>query len=563
MSARFTALFCGAGGDITGLIEAGYELAVGANHWDRAIETVSANYREADFLCTDINHYDMRRLPRTEVLWASVICTEISPAGGNKKLRGQGVLELEELGHVPNEAYERTRACALDVIRATEVHRYKAVIVENVVEFARDWELYDWWIEGMKHLGYNVQVVNASAAHMHDDGNLPAPQWRDRIYIVFTHTSVPLPDLTLRPPSWCFACGQVVEGVQTWKRTDRRRVGKFGQQYEFRCPRRPCGQSVVEPFVLPAIAALDLSDVGERIGDRKRPLAAKTMARIEWGLREFAEPVVAQVAGNTFEAGEYKRAWPASTSPLSARQATGCDALVQPPLVVNSNHDDNRTFPAGEAPLPVRSVKIGEGIVSPPMVVPNRSNGRARASDGEPLHTVTRSTSDMVVQPFVTMLRNNGTATGVADEPVATVAAGGNHHALTTPPGAFYVKNYGGNARPPHLAKPLTDPLGTITSIDHHALVIPYRKGARPRRAGDLPLPTVSTIEAAGLLRPLTIDPMDCFYRVLRPGEHFAAQRFPGEYVVHGNIGERTMQAGNAVPCNAAHWIGRRLAAVL
>jgi DNA (cytosine-5)-methyltransferase 1 len=528
VSARFTALFCGAGGDITGLIEAGYELVVGANHWDRAIETVSSNYRDADFLCTDINHYDMRRLPRTEVLWASVICTELSPAGGNKKLRGQQVLDLEEQGHVPTEAYERTRACALDVIRATEVHRYKAIIVENVVEFARDWELYDWWIEGMKHLGYNVQVVNASAAHLWSEDNPPAPQWRDRIYIVFTHETVRLPDLTLRPPSWCFVCDQVVEGVQSWKRTDRRRVGKFGQQYEFRCPRTPCGQAVVEPFVLPAIAALDLTDVGERIGDRKRPLAAKTMARIEWGLREFAEPVVAQVAGNTYEAGEYKRAWPATSSPLSARQATGCDALVQPPLVV-----------------------------------PNRERGRARPAGEEPMPTVTRSTSDLVVQPFITMARRHGTATGITDEPVATVTAGGNHHALTTPPGAFYVKNFGGNARPEHMAKPLSDPLGTVTTIDHHALVIPYRKGARPRRAADQPIPTVSTRESAGVLHPLTIDPMECFYRVLRPREHFGAQRFPLDYRVAGNIGEQTMQAGNAVPCNAAHWIGRRLAEVL
>jgi DNA (cytosine-5)-methyltransferase 1 len=355
--------------------------------------------------------------------------------------------------------------------------------------------------------------------------------------------------------------------------------------------------------VLPAIAALDLTDVGERIGDRKRPLAAKTMARIEWGLREFAEPIVAQVAGNTYEAGGYKRAWPTSSSPLSARQATGTDAVIQPPplfiknyggmdeakyrahpadrsplgavtaqdshglvtspLVVNSNHDDTRVLPADGAPLSTRSTKIGEGIVTPPMVVPNRQGGRARRSDGDAMPTVTTSTSDFVVQPFITMMRRNGHATGVADEPVATVAAGGNHHALTTPPGAFYVKNYGGNAKPEHLAKPLTDPLGAITTIDHHALVIPYRKGARARRAGDEPLPTVSTRESAGLLAGLSIDPMDCFYRVLRPREHFNAQRFVTGYIVHGNIGEQTMQAGNAVPVNAARWIGRRLAEVL
>lgn len=599
----FTSLFCGAGGDITGLVEAGFELQLGANHWDRAIETVSSNYRDADFLCADINFYDMRRLPRSDILWASVICTEVSPAGGRKRSRNQGSLDLEELGHVPNEAYERTRACALDVVRAAEVHRYKAVVVENVVEFARDWELYDWWVRGMCQLGYNVQVLNVSAAHVYDDDNAPAPQWRDRIYIVFTHKTVPLPDLTIRPPSWCFVCEEVVEGVQSWKSNAPNPVGKYGQrnQYVYRCPHRKCETSIVEPYVLPAIAALDLTDLGVRIGDRKRPLAANTMARIEWGLREFAEPVIAQVAGNTYERPGYHRAWPATRAPLSTRQATGCDAvtippvyiknyggagearyrchpadaqplgtvtaqdshglLTGPPLVVNSNHDDTRTYQADEAPMSVRSVKIGEGVVTP-LVVPNRTSGRARAVHAEPMPVVTTSTSDCVVQPFLTVLRRNGKATTVND-PMATVAAQGNHHGLAVPPGSFLVKNYGGNAQPQHLSMPVTEPFGTVTTKDHHALVIPYRKGSVARRADGQPLPTVSTRESAGVLRPLTIDPMDCFYRVVRWREHASAQRFPVGYQFTGNIGERTMQAGNAVPCNAAHFIGKRLMGVL
>ena len=151
MSLTFTDIFCGAGGSSIGLTGAGLELRLAANHWDRAIETHAANFRDAEHLCADVNNYDMRRLPKTDILWASPICTEISPAGGRRrKARGQGDL-LEDAGYIAPAAFDRTRATFHDVIRATEVHRYSAVLVENVVE-ATEWELFDWWLGGMQLL---------------------------------------------------------------------------------------------------------------------------------------------------------------------------------------------------------------------------------------------------------------------------------------------------------------------------------------------------------------------------------------------------------------------------
>lgn len=563
MSFTFKDLFCGAGGSIDGLVAAGGELVVGANHWDRAIETVSANHPYADFICADINAYDMRRLPRTQVLWASVICTELSPAGGNRKHHGQ--LALEEYGHVPSAAYERTRACALDVVRATEIHRYDVVVVENVVEFARDWELYDWWVEGMCKIrpGYRVEVVNVSAAHVGAPDNDPAPQWRDRIFIVFVKDGIPMPDLEPRPVSWCFSCEELVEGVQTWKRRDRRRIGKYGQQYVYRCPRSACDHSVVEPLVLPAAAAIDWSDTGQRIGDRPKPLAPATLRRIRAGLEMFAQPVVATVAGNTYEAGEYRRVWPAEGSPLMARQATGTDALACPPVVVNANHDDARPYPAEGAPFATRTAKIGDGIATAPFVVVNRNHNRPRAAGTEPLAPMTTGTSQALVQPFVTMLRRNGEATGVDDEPLATVAAAGRHHALTVPPGAFVVKNHGGVGYGPihHMTKGVDEPLPAVVAKPNLSLVVPYRRTNRTRTTAE-PLHAVSTVESAGLCS-IELAVEECHYRMLKPREHLRAQRFRDSYVVKGNLGEQTMQAGNAVPCNVAQWIGERIAAVL
>jgi DNA (cytosine-5)-methyltransferase 1 len=473
MSFTFTDLFCGAGGSISGMVEAGAELVLGANHSAKAIETVSTNFNTADFLCTDINNYDMRCLPKTQVLWASVICTQMSPAGGRKKHKGQGILELEMEGHVRNEDYERTRACALDVIRATEVHRYDAVIVENVVEFATTWELYDWWVTGMCLLkpGYNVQVLNVSAAHVYGEGNDPAPQWRDRIFIVFTKKGIPLPDLEVRPPSWCWGCEDVVEARQAWKKAEGRRIGKYGQQYIYRCP--TCGAEA-EPFVLPAVAALDLDDLGTRIGDRERPLADNTMARIEWGIRTFWAPIVAQVAGNTFErpASGYRRAVPAEGSPLTTRQGTGCDALVNP-IMVNgqSGGVERRVTPTDGAPLGAIQAQ-GRGhhqLLCPPLTIKNNNGGAGEAHHRA--HPASDPLGSLTASPTQALLTNSA-----------------NDDNRTRPAGAG----------------PLPTATGKIGyGLVHPPLVVPRRTGGRARPADGGLLPAATSSGSVDLVQPL------------------------------------------------------------
>jgi DNA (cytosine-5)-methyltransferase 1 len=472
----FTDIFCGAGGSSNGLVAAGMELKLAANHWQRAIETHAANHPGAEHICADVNNYDMRRLPSTDILWASPICTEISPAGGRKRTKGQ--LSLLEYGSVPDTAWERTRATAYDVIRATEVHRYKAVLCENVVEFAVDWELFDWWRKGMEMLGYNSQVVSASSAHIGGPGNAHAPQWRDRIYIVFTRKGIPLPDLKPRPLARCMECGEDVQAVQSWR--NGRRIGKYKQQYDYRCPNTRCRHALVEPYIRPAADIIDWSNTGERIGDRSRPLAEKTMERIRAGLAKFPE--------------------------------------TRTVLTVNHSGHDGRPFPADRSPLPSRTVKIGEGLLVPSGGTWNTEP----TSTGEPMRTRMANPKGfeaLVSSPFVVEFRRNATAESI-ERPLATVTAGGNHHGL----------------------------------------VIPYRN-AEPKTTGE-PLLTLATKDSAGLLRTAPLVE-DCYFRMVQPREQLLAQRFPKDYIVHGNKGEQTMQAGNAVSSNVAQWIGERVVAAL
>jgi DNA (cytosine-5)-methyltransferase 1 len=530
----FGDMFCGAGGSSTGLVEAGWRLVVAANHWQRAIETHSANHPDAEHLCEDMDRYDMRRLPRTRFLWASVICTEGSPAGGKRKKRGGdgGQLSLiEEQGHVEAAGWERTRATALDVIRATEVHNYDAVIVENVVEFAVDWPLFDWWVHGMTILGYDYRVVCVNSAHVGGENNPFAPQWRDQIYVLFLRKGIRMPDLELRPLAWCFTCEEVVSAQQAWKThtpLGRRRIGKYREQYSYICPNtsRRHDSFVVEPFVLPAAAAIQWDDLGTRIGDRKRTrakpegLAPSTIARIRAGHTLMAEPTAFLVL---LRSGRVRLIDPA-TDALAAIMANG------------SNH----------------------GLVLP--VGGNNHNARATPT-GEPMRTrMARDTDALVTEPFITMLRGkDGMARGV-DEPLATVMTG-RHHGLTVPQ-PFILKNYGGYCEPGQNIGQVTAPVSAVTAKDHHALVVPYRGRRSQPSTTATPLHTMATRDSAALVQP-DIDVADDLFRMLKPREHLNAQRFPGGYIVTGNQGEQTMQAGNAVSVNVAHWLGLQLAEVL
>lgn len=420
--------FCGMGGSSTGLVGAGFEVKVAANHWTRAIETHSANHPDTEHLCADISAIDLRYLPRTDILWASPICTEVSPAGGTRKRRAQHDL-FEDYGHVPTEAFERTRVTFWEVIRAAEIFRYPIVLIENVVESAQ-WELFDTWLAGMATLGYSHQCVSVSAAHVGGEDNPHAPQWRDRLYIVFNRHDVPAPNVDPRPLAWCEQCGHDVRAQQWWKRPGRR-IGKYGPQYIYVCHEGNHGP--VEPYVAPAAAAIDWTDLGTRIGDRDKALAPKTMARIRKGLEMFG-PSIVGAAGNTYDSastgrGDYYRAWPAHGSPIPAQTTDAQHGLVSPPFAFSTAH----------------------GGRSEPVAV-----------DARPMPMRTAQTEALEIPgSFVSMLRNHGRNHAVG-EPAQTFTGGGYHHGLVIP---FR------RGSKPYPAK--DGPLSTMATRDQHGVLHP------------------------------------------------------------------------------------------
>lgn len=498
---KVISLLCGAGGDATGLLEAGYDPILGINHWQTAIDTFEANHPGALARCADICNYPMRFLPKALLLWGSIICTEISPAGGKPRSTDPGQESLfeddEEWRELPQEAFEKTRATAWCVLRAAEAKRYPAVVVENVTEFITDWLLFPTWIKAMRVLGYRHQVVSVSSAHIGSEDNPYAPQWRDRIYVVFTLTTVRRPDLAPRPRAYCPACGEDVYARQSW-RNDKVRVGKYKVQYDYRCPNRRCGHALVEPYVRPASDVILWDDIGHRIGDRARPLAPTTMQRIQAGLEKFPH------------------------EPYAVTLTHGRDGT-------------DRAFALGDRPLPTRTAKQGEALLVPV----GGSWNTEPATVAAPMRTRTTRESEALVTvdaaaPFIVEYRAHADAAPVSN-PLSTITAQGRHHALVVPD-------------------------GETRSRARNTLVIPYRKSAVKTAAQ--PLHTLGTRDSAAVVRSAPrIE--DCHFRMLQPREQLSAQRFPDTYQVAGSKAAQTMQAGNAVSVNVARWIGERLKPVL
>lgn len=569
MSIQFLDFFAGFGGASSGLVEAGFELVTAYNHWDKAIAVHSANHREADHVQGDLSGYDMRRLPWAPMLWASPECTWHSPAGGRKRAKVTGPTLFGD-DPLPTDAGVRSRATMFDPIRATEARSFDVIVIENVVEVA-SWPLFESWLRMWEALDYRWKVVNVNAAHVYGPTNPAAGQWRDRIYIVLTKKGMREPRLEPSPPAYCAQCDGVVSTRQHWKKAapaGAPRFGKYGTQYVYVCDAGRHALQVVEPFVLPAAAVIDWSDLGIRIADRAqhglKPLAAATMRRIEMGLRMFARPPIVAGAGQTWGAanprhprfGEldgYYRAWD-SAAPLNARQAGGSgDGFAIPPHMIAVNHDgDGRARMLDSGPLPTRSTKIGDGIVFPPVMVDKYDyaggDERRVRSVGNALGTVTTSPHGMLaVPPFLAEFYGTGTAAPVG-APIGAMSTA-PHHGLAVPPEAFISKHHGGldYARIEHMNKSTGEPLPAMVTSPNVSLVVPERK--RPAEVYDGEL-------------PFELD--EVRFRMLGPTEHLRAQRFAESYDTSAaNKSETTKGAGNAVPVNVAHWIGDELAPVL
>ncbi|WP_240519311.1 DNA cytosine methyltransferase [Amycolatopsis antarctica] len=503
-----TDLFCGAGGSGLGATAIpGVELVMAANHSPRAIETHSLNFPDTEHDVADISQVEPRRYRRTNILWASPECTNHSIAKGRKR-KSQPDLFGEM---VADDVAERSRATMWDVPRFAEVHRYDAIITENVVD-AACWDMFPAWLMAMKCLGYEHHIVFLNSMHAPAIAAPRAPQSRDRMYVVFWRKGNPPPNLDIRPLAHCHGCDREVQAVQVFKQRTPAwplaRWGRYRAQYVYRCPTARC-HAEVEPYALPAASAINWSLPGQRIGDRATPLRPATMARIKAGLARYATPQLVPSGGT----------WNDTTSPVSEPMRTRMTRETDALLIPVEGRDGKYAAPA-HRPMRTQTARHETALV-----VPYYGTGRARpARDALP----TMGTVDTAGVAFIAELRGGGSDHRPVTDPLATVCASGNHHML--------VRQNTARSNPGQMCTPVTEPARTLTTAGHQSLV-------------------------GWQTAPPKVD--DCTFRMLSVPEIQAAMAFRPDYIVTGSKREQVMQLGNGVTPPAAEWLIRSVIASL
>ena len=494
-------LFCGAGGEATGLEWAyqrrSLDIHVHAvNHWERALETHAQNHPKAEHYHSGVDDLDPTRVVpggKVALLWASPPCTHHSRARGGKP------------------KCDQSRASAWSVLNWLQNLYVERVIVENVPEFA-DWgpldengdpipeakgSLFKAWIRMLQALEYHVEARVLNAA---DYG---APTTRYRLFI------------------------------QAVKRRSGKRI--VWPQPVFWSQDRLA--DLFHPVPLPtwrsAGSIVDWSVPGKSIFDRPKPLCDATLRRIEVGIRRYwgkwAEPFIVVLRGTSNVAR--------LDQPLATVTAGGGHFGLVEPFVCRYNGGENRVHGMDE-PLPVVDCGNRYGIVAPSFICQSEHGLRVTSSE-EPMPTITTSSRGFsIVSPLVCPIDNRSQKGGCrpSDEPLSTVTTEARH-ALVEP---FILHQMS-----PGRSRGVSEPMPSVTTHSGHALVVPYY-GRCASSGADEPLPTVTTKDRFGLLTGDQVT-LDIRFRMFLPKELAGAQGFPSDYVFTGNWSEKVKQIGNAV----------------
>lgn len=545
--------FCGAGGSSQGAHAVpGVGVARAANHWDKAIETHAMNFPETDHYKGDIREAPVQNWPVAEMFWASPECPRWTVARGKKRdFHNTRQGELPGFEQPRDPADERSRALMDEVPQYLEGVQRRgglvlAGIVENVID-CRAWDQWDRWLGDLHKLGYKTRVIALNSMHAQPRTLLRAPQSRDRLYVAYWHVSLrrdPDWDKWLRPSAWCPRCDRVVQAMQVFKKPGRD-MGRYGAhgQYWYRCPSTKCGNSIVEPEVLSAAAAIDWALPGTPIGDRKPTekapdgLTPKTLARIRAGLKRFSRPVTVE----------------------------GAAAVEAPPMLVPSGGTWRTDATSLFDPMPTRTTVETDGLAVPPLLVPAEGrDGKEASTAHRPMRAqTTRNETGLaylpgaLFDPFITPVRGGGDAEKARPitAPLHSVTAGGNHHGLVTPPpSAMVVRNNTPRGDAGHLCTPVDEPLRALTTAGHQSLatwdhlLVPYYGNGTGRPVTE-PVGAITTKDRWALVRGLEeMNLADVLYRMLEPHEIGRGMAFAPAYkLAPKSKRDRVRLYGNAV----------------
>lgn len=516
-------LFCGAGGTTTGAMKAGVDVVMAINHWRTAIYSHQQNHPDVRHICARIEHVDVRHdstLPDFDLLMASPECTYHSIARGGRPIDDQ----------------QRQQPWAL--LDWVDSRRPKWVVIENVREF-RDWgplvnagteskprwrpdkrrkgEIFRAWVKAIEALGYQVdhQLLNAA--------DFGAATSRTRLFITArrgdSRKDIPWPEATHPKDQW-----------------------------------------------RPAYEVIDWSRPCASIFGRKRPLAEKTLRRIEAGLKKFVGPFVVTLRRNMDGRS--------TSDPLATITAGAAHSAVAVPFQFKAIGRNPGATRGPDQPVPtIVAARENHAVVMPYLVQyhggtdPSRDGTERTYDPGRPIPTIDTQPRYAAAVPYI--VPNFGERPGQdprTHDVEAPIPAVTSHGAGSVAVPYLLDVNHGGEDN--RLHEP-GKPLRTVTTKRGEALCFPFLTkynssgGAQPV---DQPLDTLTTRDRYGLAMASLVQTMqelevvDIGFRMLAVDELSRAQGFPSGYYLHGTKAEQIKQVGNSVSPPVAEAICRTLA---
>ncbi len=552
-------LFAGGGGASVALEQAlGRPVDVAINHNPWAISLHAANHPFTRHLTEDVWHADpQREVGGRRVGWlhASPDCTHFSQAKGGQ----------------PRD--RATRSLSWVVVRWAGQVRPRIISLENVHQILK------WGPLVAKRDKATGRVLKL-------DGAVAAPGER-----VPAREQFLVPDKRHEGRTWrqFVAALQALGYSVEWRRLKACDYGAGTSRERLFCIARCDGDPITwpdpthghgraEPYVS-AADCIDWSITCPSIFTRAKPLADATLRRIARGVKRYvldaAEPFIVQCA-NASANGVATSSEPLGT--VTAWPRGGSHAVVAPTLVQTGYGERAGQAPRAldiEQPLgtvvagaqkhavaaaslvkfrgasdgadvgePMPTITSGAGAARPAgaahamgvfaAFLEQANGGFAAEGPGrdarEPMSTITGTGSQQrIVAAHLATMRGDNTG-AAASEPLRTVSAGGEHHAVvecTLSPeqeagalrvAAFLIKYHGTGANVPGLL----DPLSTISTKDRLALVTVMVRGT-----------------------PYVI--VDIGLRMLQRHELFRAQGFPASYVIDRTADGRSLPVWRSV----------------
>lgn len=532
--------FAGGGGTSTGLEAAfGRPVDIAINHDPEALAMHAINHPHTKHLCESVWDVDPIKVTNNQpvaLVWLSPDCKHFSKAKGGTPVS------------------KNIRGLAWVTLRWAAKCKPRVIMLENVEEFktwgplvmdaegnwrpdpAKRGKTFESFIRQLRGHGYTVDYRELRAS----DYNTPTI--RKRFFLVARRDGLPIkwPEATNAAPTspaviagklapwrtaaecidWSIPCPSIFERKRPLADATMRRIAKGIMRYVV---------DAAQPFIVgqggPIYSSKPVSadqPFGTMTTENHRAVVVPSIVPVTHqgsdrneSVHEPFRTITGAQRGEKALASAYltpyysdKRASDARGTSPSAPIATipteNRHALVTAFLNEHANAANQRVMPA-DAPLRTICAQVKGGHFSAVSATLVGVGGRAgesrpRGAD-EPAATITAKGDTAVVTAVLVDAAHGevspsgakrwGQGVKSVDAPLSTVTASGGNQAVAT---AFLAKHYTGV-----VGSDLDDPLGTVTSCDHHSLVTAHIQRDMGQSIGHAAESPLGTVTAGGM----------------------------------------------------------------